>query len=243
MQHDDLNITIDPNFAGKQLVIGSPQDFDQVRKDQRTETKRHRTLNTIEDLAAYCLRWGTQVQTVIYCSQETITAVLDEAVPLQTVTFKTVWSAAFEQWKKALAHPHDQKSFKEFIERRVGDIADGINLLNVVSDMKMTTVIEHSGQFDNDQNYSVIFKESNGESAVKIPKFFDVEIPLVEGDRRRYTLKVELKLKTPKSADEKLQFVLKCWELDEILTEAMNDRIGDLKDKLDGWQIHAGQAA
>lgn len=236
----DMKLVLPPDFQGKELIVGTPQDFDRVRSSLLDETKRARTFTSIDDLAAYLQRWGTQGNTAVYCNKDSIIAILDETNSLQTAKFAVRWSTAFDQWKQALAQTFNQAAFKEFIERRQVDIVDGISLLNVVENLKLTTTIEHSGQYDNDHNYSVIFKESTGgESAVKIPKHFTVLIPLSDGDQA-YSLQVELKLRKPKNADEKFTFSLKCWELEDVLRDAMNNRIEQLKDLLDGWQIYAG---
>jgi hypothetical protein len=239
--NDKFAIQLPPDFAGKELVVGTPDEFERVRQAQRQEKKRARVVTTIEDLAAYVIRWGKQDDTVIFCSKDRIKAVLDENEPLQSVAFEVEPSAAFAQWRKALSNAFTQADFKEFVERRQADIVDGITLLNVVEDLKLTTTIEHDGKYDNEHNYSVMYKESTGgESAVKIPKHFTVLIPLSEGDPQAYSLKIELRLKKPRAADEKFLFSLKCHELEDILLDAMNNRIDKLKGMLTGWHIHAG---
>jgi hypothetical protein len=237
----DTKIVLPPDFQGRELIIGAPQDFEQVRKARKYEDKRHRTITSIADLATYLKRFGDPIRTAIFCSQDRIKAILDEEIPIAEVSYAVKFSTAFTEWKNAFQRAFTQAEFKEFVERRQSDIIDGINLLNVVSDLKLSTTIVHDGAYDNDHNYQVIFKESTGgESAVKIPKCFQVNIPLTDGDTFRYDLNVELKLSKPKSADEKFLFKLKCWDLEDILNAAMEDRITDLKKDLDGWHIYAG---
>lgn len=242
MDPTNMKLVIPPTLDGQPLVIGSPHDFDQVRKAQKYEDRTQRVFTAISDLAAYLIRWGTPENTTVFCSQSDIKAILDERTPINTAAFKVAFSTAFEQWRQAFSKGFTQAEFKEFVERRQADIVDGIRLLNVVADLKLTTTIEHSGQHDNDHNYQVIFKESTGgESAVKIPKSFQLQIPLTSGhDDPLYTLDVELKLKKPKNADEKFLFTIKCHGLEDVLNHAMEDRIAKLKELMEGWQIYAG---
>lgn len=243
---NELKLVVPPDFQGKELIVGGPEDFDNVRQQLRQEQKRHRTFGDMDSLANYVKTWGDQEKTTIFANLDGVTVVLDETDPLKTAGLSLVHSFPFKEWNAALTgQSMDQKQFKEFLEKRFGDVYDGVSLLSKVSNIQLTTTIQHDGSFDDENNYSVVFKQATDgkEDTMKLPKQFKVTVPLFEGDDTLYDLLVDLKLRVPKSSEERFRFEIRCHDLGQILRNGMKDQIAKLKGLMDGWQVYAGKAS
>lgn len=240
---DSIKLNLPPDFAGKELVVGSPQDFDAVRQALVTEKRRHRKFGDMSSLADYIQRWGSQAQTTVFASVGGVWVVLDEENPIHTAAFAPEYSFAFKDWQKMLNKAHEQGPLKEFLERRVAEIGGGTSLLSTVSNLELITTIDTVGKFDDDHNHQLSYKESTTgrEGVAKLPKHFLITVPIYDGAPRTEIV-IDLKLRKPKAAGESFLFALLCPHLEDIIETAMRAQIDQLKDLLEGWQIYAGKA-
>ncbi len=240
---DNMKIVLGEGFAGKDLCVGAPADFDRVRTTLRAEKRRHRSFGDVASIAAYLEKWGDKTVTTVYTSLSGINFNLDETDALQTGDFIPSYSLAYQEWSQFFGHRVGQVKLKEFVERRVPDIIDGVRLLNAVENLDMTVTIEHKSKFDDDNNYSITYKEgTEGKpETVKLPKQIVVRIPLYEGDKETYRFLIDVKMRTPKAPGDAFTFELLCHDLPTILREAMADKIDEFKGLLtEGWEIYGG---
>jgi len=201
-------------------------------------------LDSVESVVNLVKTKGSVNNTVIFYDDHAIRIIIDDSVidrPKDTGKYPFTSSDQFDEWESFIGHPLSQKEFTDFLKRRPhGEVADVERLLAAVQKLKLVTSIVGDYQYDDNNNYTVMFKTSDGEDSAKLPSIIEVTLPLLNESDKTFNIPIELELNKPKSEDQKPTFTLECSKIKQFLREATAYEVAKLKEKLPGYLILNG---
>lgn len=203
-------------------------------------------LNSIEAVAELVKAKGSKDHTVIFYNDDQIDIILDDSImdrPQDRATYGFKPSDLFIEWNAIFDKPISQKDFVNFLKQRTPEELPDVGLLLAkVQNLKIATQIVGDYQFDDNNNFTVMYKAKDGEGQVTLPSILEVTIPILYGSDKKFTLEIELELNKPRSENEKPTFTLSCRKLKRYIREATEYEVGRLKAMLPGYLILAGAA-
>ena len=201
-------------------------------------------LDTIESIVKLVTSKCKWTNTVIFYNESAINIIMDDTVmdrPQDTACYTFKLSDEFEEWANLFGKQLDQRSFVEFLKKRPdGEVVDVDNILANIQNLKVATEIIGDYQFDDNNNYSVFFKTTDGESSVKLPKSILFNQVILNGSDKVFAIEVELELIKPREEREKPRFSLNCPKYDQLKKEAAEYEVDRLKESLPDYLILAG---
>ncbi len=226
------------NYQEKVLTILKGEAFSPIGTFYR--------LDSIEAVAELVKAKGSKEHTVIFYNDDQIDIILDDSImdrPRDTAVYGFKPSDLFIEWNSILDKPISQKDFVNFLKQRTPkELADLGMLLAKVQNLKIATQIMGDYQYDDNNNFTVMYKAKDGEGQVTLPSILEVTIPILYGSDKNFALEIELELNKPRSENEKPSFTLSCRQLKRYIREATEYEVERLKTMLPGYLILAGAA-
>lgn len=201
-------------------------------------------LDSIESVAALVKAKGSQEHTVIFYNDDTVGVILDDSVmdrPKDYATYAFRLSDELSAWNALFGRTIDQKSFVSFLkQRKPGEIENVEDLMAKIQNLKIATEIIGDYQYDDNNNFTVMFKTKDGENNITLPSALNLHLPFLYGSNKVIDIEVEMELIKPKSENEKPCFKLGCLKYDQYLKEAVDYEVERLKNMLPGYLVLAG---
>ena len=241
----------------KRFNLQPPADTDGVTKileltaaDLKVPA-RVRTVADIESLASYLERWGKPDRTTVYCEGGKVVAILDEVENDDKVHLSMKQTRQAEIWLPVLRGDKAFKhvDFKEFLEERYNEIAEGSALFAAVSELSLSSTFSYDAKLSNERNYSIKVESDDGASVTKLPKALVITIPVWKGlqdpDKepgtdRVYAFPARLLFTAPSESQKQPVFALDCEALRDVLEQAERDITAQVRTALKDWQVLNG---
>jgi len=209
-------------------------------------------VDSVPAMADLMTRLGTPENSIVYFNDAEISTILDITIkdrPFDTAIYQFEESPQANDWTKCFGVNQNQKQFIKFIKsREQGEIA------NVATDTLIATAQRIQGKFKivteseyiDSNNMGFIFKveDSGGkvvdEGRMELPSKLSVSMPLLKESPEVFTVDIELELTKPIDGNPPF-FVLTCPHWDIFWRRAVETAVKELKDKLLGYLIIAGE--
>lgn len=202
-------------------------------------------LDSTASVVQFVMTKGSIEHTVISYNDAAIKVILDDTVvdrPQDVATYGFTPSQDLVDWKAVFDRPLYQKEFVDFLKRRLpGEVRYVESLIASVQKLKVNTQIVGDYQFDDNNNFTFMFKSQDGEGSVRLPSVVTVWITLLNESDHKASLDVELELRKPTSEKERPTFVLTCPKLPRYMKDAVQHEVKKLKEALPGYLILAGK--
>ncbi|MBU7006337.1 hypothetical protein [Phosphitispora fastidiosa] len=200
------------------------------------------TLTSIDAIAQLVLSKGSKEKTVILFSEGGIKIILDDTIqyrPQDTARFSFETSDEVDEWFQfARNNRISQKEFVDFLRKReMFEVSNSDELLTKIQNLKVATEIVGDFNYDDNNNVSVMLKIKDKETAIRLPREIDVNIPVLKNSDNRYYLKFDLELFKPKEENEKPYFTLACSNYNKVHRQAVEAEIRILKSLLPDYLI------
>lgn len=215
--------------------------FSVHRGDFRGPRREHTVLD-LDSILRYLERRGSPEASVLFCSPDGFVAVLDEAerpdidratMPLRASTALKAWSqiAAGRSWGHV--------KFRDLIEDSTEDLVEQKLALNLAR-FKHTSTVKYNSDLTDGASYGFQVEEKERGGSAKLPRRFDIEIPLFEGWPTKYVVSVRLDINTRHG--ESPTFGIGFRDLDDAKATAIEEMIAHCSEKLgDGWMVISGK--
>lgn len=208
-------------------------------------------LKTVASVIELVKEKGSKENTVLFYNEDGINVILDDSImdrDKDRAACAFVGSDELKEWQRTIGMPLRQKPFVDFLKLRgkaeMLDI-DGMDIrdevLAKVQAFKVATQIMGDYSYDDNNNFSVMFKTADAEDSVKFPACFYVRIPMIYGDANKSVIEVELQLNKPTSENEKPSFTLSCPRMERYWRDAVEMAADELRKGLDGYLILNGK--
>jgi len=202
-------------------------------------------LESVQSLIDLILRKGDPAKTIISGNESGIYAVLDDTItdrPQDTAYCPYLHSLEFSEWSKVIGDRMNQKTFVEFLRRRPpGQVNDFDKLMAAVQTLKINVQITGESVYEDNNNVSFVFKSSEKEGKLSLPKTLLVWLPLVLGSADNIFVDFDMEFCIPKSDTEKPSFVLSMPRKDFFWRQATQKEFDKLKTALPGYLILDGK--
>jgi hypothetical protein len=142
-------------------------------------------------------------------------------------------------WEEILDRAMDNKTFVKFLDRQKDQSLDG--MIAAAKQLKFVTQTTGDFSFDDNNNYSFIFKVGDAEGTAKFPSEMDVLFsPVLENGLLSQTVSFEIELKKPTNEREKPLIIVMAPRLADVIKEAIQKEVEDIKLQLPGYLILNG---
>ncbi len=238
MSKDTERVHITPSGESIQIWHG---DLPPVHQFRGTDYRLDSTASVVQ----FVKTKGSPEHTVISYNDTAIKVILDDTVvdrPQDVAVYGFTPSQDLIDWKAILDRPLYQKEFVDFLKRRDSfEVRNVESLIAAVQKLKVNTQIVGDYQFDDNNNFTFMFRSQDGEGSVRLPSVFSVWITLLNESEHKAALDVELELRKPTSEKERPAFVLTCPKLPRYMKDAVQHEVKRLKEALPGYLILAGK--
>ncbi|MDD5304673.1 MAG: DUF2303 family protein, partial [Elusimicrobia bacterium] len=213
----ELKVNTAPDADGITKVM-------EIRPSDLIQKKRSRTINDLGSLIAFLKKWGDPAIATIYWTDEHVIAVLNEEDldsgdgKQDRVTFSFERPYVARKWLDAIGNTFGHKKFRDFLEGRWQDIAEGSTLFARISNLSLAQTFNYDGKINDDHNYQLAFKSETGPDVATLPKVLTVTIPMLEGSEKTYNLVLKLKMTMPETDKPTPSFSF-VWEDQEAVFE------------------------
>lgn len=201
-------------------------------------------LDSIESVADLIKAKGSKEHSVIFYNDRVVGIVLDDSImdkPKDRANYHFELSNELKAWKNLFGPVIDQRSFVNFLKQRKPEEVKYVEeLMAKIQNLKIATEILGDYQYDDNNNFTVMFKTKDGEKNVTLPSSIYLSLPFLYGSNKAMDVEIEMELVKPRSENEKPGFKLTCLKYDQYLREAVEHEIKRLKEMLPGYLILAG---
>jgi hypothetical protein len=235
---DEIKVLVSPETGSTELNIftGEKKVFYPGGTDYR--------LDTIDAIAELVKFRGYSDKTLIFFDNKGIGIILDDSImdrPKDHGKFVFKTSAEWDEWVAVLNKALPQKQFVDFLKlRQPEEVHEMDDLLGKAQYLSYATSIIGDFGYEDRDNITVAIKIKDAETTTKIPRQFEITLPLVFGASEVVDMEISLELQKPREEGQKPLFTLTCPKFNRYWSEAVGWEISRLKELLPGYQILAG---
>lgn len=217
--------------AGEEVYVGNGYDSIHI-------PTRNYTLMDIQSLINYCNQYVDPKEGAIFYTNKKIIVVEDNDRPAANIVmYNFNLSSDLSSWLSFTGG--NQKEFKDFLEYRIAEVDEGVDLYKDLSALKLNATIKYNS--DDANNYNVIFSTKTEKGSSNIPKMLRVSVPFFEGDEVDTTIYFRVLFNQPTEKGQQLIFRLEPLGFDKIFNQAVRDAIGTIASELKEFQIFRGE--
>lgn len=203
------------------------------------------SLDSVNAIVELVRRKGSPENTVIFYNDAEIGIILNDSVmdrPQDKATYKYAFADTFMEWKGILGGAFSQKKFVDFLKQRPdSEMEFAEPLLAKVQNLKLLTEVVGDYKYDDNNNFTIMFKTKDGEKSTKLPTKFSLDMVILKESDFSQLIEFELELSKPKSQDERPLFTVTCPKVQRYVKQATDYEVGRLKKELTGYMILAGK--
>jgi hypothetical protein len=174
--------------------------------------------------------------------QKTITAIIDvenEDRPHDKITLAMKPTNELARWMVVLNTRMDHRQFVKFLERQKKMKLD--SMIAAVKQLKFVTQTTGDFSFDDNNNYSFIFKVGDAEGTARLPQSMDVEFdPILENGILSGAVTFEIELVKPVNEKDRPGIILSSPLLTDLLEAAVKAEIEEVRKALPDYLIMNG---
>jgi len=201
-------------------------------------------LNSIESVAELVKIKGNKENTVIFYNDRHVGIILNDSIldrPKDYATYTFTLSDELAAWSSLFNKYIDQRSFVNFLKRRKPEEVDHAeSLMAKIQNLKIATEILGDYQYDDNNNFTVMFKAKDKEDSITLPSVLTLQVPFFYGSNKVMSIEIEMEMVKPRNENEKPGFKLTCLKYDLYHREAVEYEVERLQHLLPGYLVLAG---
>lgn len=242
----DTHFEIDDGVNGiRHFILRGDREYVEVTKPPvtpvRTDQTRKYTVKDVASFVSYVNQHGDAQAGIIAFAHEGVTMFFSERNREEFV--RLPWELSFEYCTlfggSAGARVYKQKDFVKTLEMFPDQIADLHLILPHLSLIRMDKKVTFESDID-PRNHTFIFQERGGDQTALIPKELVITIPYFERSANPVTIRAELEIVMPKSADEKPLLTLTDYRRVQTKLQALDLEVEQIRRELPGWMFVFG---
>lgn len=150
------------------------------------------------------------------------------------VTYSMQYAPEYKPWMNLFNNRIGHKDFVKFLTEAAIDDPTLEPLLVAVRSIKIDAVVSGEFTYDDNNNFTVVFKQADGEKATKLPREFYVSVPVFEDSIAPSDIRICMEFLQPKNEADKPAFVLTCPHKERVEREAREAIVDYIKGELNG---------
>lgn len=142
-------------------------------------------------------------------------------------------SKELDDWRKAFGRRFTPQEFRRFLQNRREEYNDGeCELFQSMCNLNMSVSRDYELEDDGGVDRKVHFQVKAGEDFTHLPRFFNLEVPMLFGDDKAFSIPVELEFELPEERNgNRPAFVMSCEFLDRLMIERIKACVEDFEEK------------